>query len=504
MGSLISALELYNGFLKYEVKGDEATPYPARCGYIEPGKWQYVTISHRKSHLQDHGGSSVALYVDGAVCPVSPPPTTTATAAAAAAASTSQHEAGAVRTTTGPRDVGALGSSHVDLNFGSWAGLLADVRLWSGPLDDAAVGALYNNSAALYASAAVRFPTPSVVAQAGRGWKPAATPATAGGMRKAWLNGSDADVVPLHWVDRIVWPGADATPHPAARTASAELETLLPWAKLTSMSDWAAPRGAASRAAAVVVCTCNEHHAIADLVGPEQHSVVCPSAGSVGGGTTDFGDSSFALRFLNTTTGPVLLVVGGGAPGMLYGAFAVVRHVRLRLPITAGALDTTQTPATKVRLLNHWSNWRGLPQDGWADPPGNRSAPPPGGGGGAFCDGADREDSLFSWADLADPSNSTALATITSWARLLASVGINALAPQDVNWFEPNNYLEHLPELAVLGSVLRVRDVVLGVSPCLPLGAIAHADASGRSAFSAPQHVRDAWCADMAMFPLRL
>ena len=291
-----------------------------------------------------------------------------------------------------------------------------------------------------------------------RGWKPAATPATAGDMRRAWLHSSDADANSLRWADRIVWPGADAVPHPAAQTARAELATLLPWAKTTLTSDWAATAVEAVRAPAVVVCTCVQYHAMTTMgaLEPEPEQIdpaICPIAG-----TTDtaanFGESSYALRFRNATRGPVLLVVGGGAPGMLYGAFAVLKHARLRLPITA--VDTIQTPATKIRLLNHWSNWRGLPQDAWADPAGNRSAPPPGGGGGAFCDGADREDSLFSWADLRDPSgNSTTLATITAWARLLASVGINALAPQDVNWFEPNNFLLHLPELTVLGSVLR-------------------------------------------------
>jgi hypothetical protein len=89
------------------------------------------------------------------------------------------------------------------------------------------------------------------------------------------------------------------------------------------------------------------------------------------------------------------------------------------------------------------------------DPPGNRSTPPPGGGGGSFCDGADRSDSIFSWADLRDGPNSTATSSIVAWSRLLASVGINAVAPQDVNWFAPNNFLEHLPELSVLGAILR-------------------------------------------------
>ena len=53
---------------------------------------------------------------------------------------------------------------------------------------------------------------------------------------------------------------------------------------------------------------------------------------------------------------------------------------------------------------------------------------------------AGRGDSLFSWEDLkaaqaeGDPMKSVATKRIRDWARLLAAVGINAIAPQDVNW----------------------------------------------------------------------
>jgi len=55
---------------------------------------------------------------------------------------------------------------------------------------------------------------------------------------------------------------------------------------------------------------------------------------------------------------------------------------------------------------------------------------------------AGRGDSLFSWEDLRvaqaepDPMKSVATKRIRDWARLLAAVGINAIAPQDVNWCE--------------------------------------------------------------------
>jgi alpha-glucuronidase len=75
--------------------------------------------------------------------------------------------------------------------------------------------------------------------------------------------------------------------------------------------------------------------------------------------STDVDESAYVLQLRQTKAGPMLLIVSGGAPGMLYGAFAVLRHVRLGLPFTSAAVDTVQVPSTRVRLLNHWSNWRG-------------------------------------------------------------------------------------------------------------------------------------------------
>jgi alpha-glucuronidase len=90
----------------------------------------------------------------------------------------------------------------------------------------------------------------------------------------------------------------------------------------------------------------------------------------------------------------------------------------------------------KVRLINHWSQWRGFPFDAWC-----------------MQSQLGRGDSLFSWHDLRQGGNATS--TISDWARLLASVRINALAPQDVNWDERDDFLQHLDGIKVLGSILR-------------------------------------------------
>ena len=106
----------------------------------------------------------------------------------------------------------------------------------------------------------------------------------------------------------------------------------------------------------------------------------------------------------------------------------MVRHAQLGTPWEAAAIDADESPSTSLRLLNHWSVWRGEPQDAWMPPRTNRSALPygafhEGGSSGPYDDGADRTDSIFSWADLADGPSANSTARIRQWARLLASVG---------------------------------------------------------------------------------
>jgi alpha-glucuronidase len=100
----------------------------------------------------------------------------------------------------------------------------------------------------------------------------------------------------------------------------------------------------------------------------------------------------------------------------------------------------------------------------------NRSALPfgafhEGGSSGPYDDGADRTDSVFSWADLTNGPTANSTARIRAWARLLSSVGINSLAPQDVNWFEPSNFMKHLPEVNTLGTILRAYAIRLFWTP---------------------------------------
>ena len=432
-GATLDYLSFYNQFVKFEMHPAggkiEASSYPHSCGYLQPGTWHHVALAF------DHDQGVATLFTDGAAC-----------------------------YTAGSKS-GGLAPSSSDLEFGNWSGLLSDVRVYSGALGAGDVAALHSAGAPLYNATAYQVPTKQETEHLGLGWKPIPRGPADAAMHRAWLNyNTSAHAGPLHWATRIVWKGG-AGSHPAVRTAARELAALLPWA---TAGDGAAAGQQPPRAAAGVVLlgTCDDP-AVAQALGgaPAPAGAGRPQHVCAGPGAP--ASEAYTLRM----TGDGSLVIAGGGPaGVLYGVFAVARMLQTQphAPWPVG-LDHTEGPATQVRLLNHWSQWRGLPCDAWMPPRSNHSEAPPGGGGGIFCDGADRTDSLFSWGDLEAPppapGNSTGLATLRAWARLLASVGINGLAPQDVNWFEPNNYLKHLTGVAALGSVLREYAIKLYWSP---------------------------------------
>ena len=200
MGDLISTFELYDGFLKYKISGHEDTPYPADCGYLDPGVWHHIAVT--KSH------SSVTLTVDGQVCPVAMANTPIRTSTKPVDIGSGQKKEIWARNDTGQRkDIWAKGefrnkmdnmeqdtrktqnkhknqqnnhqinnnthsqsqyhsqshsqsqSHHNDLKFGFWSGLLSDIRLWDGPIRYDTLQQIYNNTYPIYAHAAVTSPT---------------------------------------------------------------------------------------------------------------------------------------------------------------------------------------------------------------------------------------------------------------------------------------------------------------------------------------------------------
>ncbi len=150
-------------------------------------------------------------------------------------------------------------------------------------------------------------------------------------------------------------------------------------------------------------------------------------AGSLGLGRLEEG--GFVIKALEED-GVTRLVIAGAQPaGVIFGTFDLLR--RLQLGEKPDKLDRLENPRIPLRMVSHWSYFRGLPGDRWR-------------GGG-------RDDSIFSWEELRTGDTKR----IRDWVRLLASAGWNAINPTEFNWDYRDNFLDHLDEVAVLAGILR-------------------------------------------------
>ena len=134
------------------------------------------------------------------------------------------------------------------------------------------------------------------------------------------------------------------------------------------------------------------------------------------------------------------VVVAGAIPaGVVFGAFDLLRRVQTGQDLHA--LDVLENPQVPIRMVAHWSYFRGLFGDRWR-------------GGG-------RDDSIFSWKELRTGDTKR----IRDWVRMLASCGWNALCPSEINWHYRNNFLDHLDEVEKLADICRDYGIKLYWSP---------------------------------------
>ena len=147
-------------------------------------------------------------------------------------------------------------------------------------------------------------------------------------------------------------------------------------------------------------------------------------------------DDGFIIKAVNNST----LVVAGKVPaGVIFGTFDLIRRIQLGQDLSK--LDVLENPQIPLRMVDHWSYFRGFPHDPWR-------------GGG-------RNDSIYSWEELR--TGDTKL--IRDWVRMMASVGWNAICPSEVNWHYIDNFLDHLDEVEVLAGILRDYGMKLYWSP---------------------------------------
>ena len=141
--------------------------------------------------------------------------------------------------------------------------------------------------------------------------------------------------------------------------------------------------------------------------------------------------------WLGTTTVDrrrVTIVAGRDDRGVLYGAFALLRHVALYEPVEA--LNERQAPAAPLRWTNEWNNLDGSIERGYA-------------GASIFFE---------SGRVAAD------LTRAGEYARLLASVGINGCAVNNVNADARAITSEFVPQVARIADAFRPWGVALALS----------------------------------------
>ena len=137
---------------------------------------------------------------------------------------------------------------------------------------------------------------------------------------------------------------------------------------------------------------------------------------------------------LGPAASPAIVIVGKDDRGVLYGAFALLRRIAMHEPIEG--LNDHQEPAAPVRWTNEWDNLDGSIERGYAGP------------------------SIFFERD----GVAADLTRAGEYARLLASVGVNGCAVNNVNANPRAIAHDFVPQLARLADAFRPWGVSLAVS----------------------------------------
>ena len=137
------------------------------------------------------------------------------------------------------------------------------------------------------------------------------------------------------------------------------------------------------------------------------------------------GDEGYVIRSARIAGHAVTVVASRGEPGILYGAFHLLRLLQTEQPIAA--LDVGEHPRIQRRVLNHWDNLDGTIERGYAGR------------------------SLWKWDELpgrVDPR-------VQDYARANASIGINGSVINSVNANPKSLSADYIAKTAALADALR-------------------------------------------------
>ncbi len=297
-----------------------------------------------------------------------------------------------------------------DIHTGErFVGFLDDLRIYEKPLTDAEIRQIYDESKAIYAGRRDTNPTE----RRQNTYKYQEVDRT---LYKAWLqfNPLDTEQRSQDLFRTIVAEGANSTVQTAAAELAQAAESM--FAFKPSVSETVTATGPK-----VILGTVETSNWIRDRAEDLQLDRI-------------EGDG-FVIKAMEG-----MVVVAGGIPaGVAFGTFDLIRRIQIgQDPL---ALDVLENPQVPIRMVAHWSYFRGLFGDRWR-------------GGG-------RDDSIFSWEELRTGDTKR----IRDWVRMLASCGWNALCPSEINWHYRNNFLDHLDEVEKLADICRDYGIKLYWSP---------------------------------------
>ncbi len=137
------------------------------------------------------------------------------------------------------------------------------------------------------------------------------------------------------------------------------------------------------------------------------------------------GAEGFVIRALKINGRAATVIASESEVGALYGAFHFLRLLQTGQPLTN--LNISQKPRLQVRMLNHWDNLNGTIERGYAGR------------------------SLWDWNALPDKIDPR----LRDYARINASIGINATALNNVNANSQSLSAAYLRKAAAIADVFR-------------------------------------------------
>jgi alpha-glucuronidase len=137
------------------------------------------------------------------------------------------------------------------------------------------------------------------------------------------------------------------------------------------------------------------------------------------------GREGFAIRSARVGGRRATVISANDEPGLLYGAFALLRRIQTREPLER--INLIDRPRLALRLLDHWDNFDGTVERGYAGR------------------------SLWHWSELPDRIDPRSV----DYARADASIGIDGAVLNNVNADPRILTREYLRKVAALADVFR-------------------------------------------------